>query len=88
MTSGITPFREWCKKRNFGPTYGYKLLNSGAIKAVKIGRLTYITDEEDQRWLDSLPKYEPVKKAHEDAKTQRSYQHNTQSSSALNGGKA
>lgn len=59
MQSGksMRPFRKWCEDNGFGYTTGYKKINSGEVKAVKVGKLTYITDEEDARWVQSLPAY-------------------------------
>ncbi len=54
---GMRSFRKWCDDNDFGYTTGYKKINSGEVKAVKVGKLTYITDEEDARWRQSLPAY-------------------------------
>lgn len=59
MQTGMKRFRKWCEDNGFGYTTGYKIINSGAIKAIKVGALTYITDEEDTRWKASLPSFEP-----------------------------
>lgn len=53
----MTPLRKWCEKRQIGITTAYQLLKDGKLKAVKLGRRTYITDTEDQRFIDSLPSY-------------------------------
>lgn len=50
-------FKDWCRDNGVGVTTGYKMLNEGKIEAVKVGKLTYITDEAHQKWLKSLPKY-------------------------------
>ncbi len=57
MNTGMRRFRKWCDDNHFGPTTGYKKLKSGEIKALKVGKLTYITDEEDVRWKKNLPAY-------------------------------
>lgn len=57
--SQLIPFREWCKSNGFGITTGYKLLKEGKIKARKVGKLTMITAEEAQRFVNSLPEYAP-----------------------------
>ena len=54
----MTPFKEWCRKNCIGITTGYKMLNRGEITAVKVGKLTFITDEADNEWRNNLPKYE------------------------------
>lgn len=50
-------FRNWCRDNHIGITTGYKILKEGRIEAVKVGKLTFITDEADQKWRESLPKY-------------------------------
>lgn len=57
MKPELIPFREWCKNNGFGLTTGYKLLNSGEVKAVKVGKLTFVTQEENKRWASQLPAY-------------------------------
>ena len=61
MNSELIPFRDWCKNNGFGLTTGYKILNSGEIKAVKIGKLTFIRRQDSERWAKSLPEYSPNK---------------------------
>lgn len=43
----------------FGPrtTKTYELLKTGQLRAVKIGKLTFIPYAEAQRWANSLPNY-------------------------------
>jgi hypothetical protein len=55
----MTPIREWCKKRKVGTTTAYQLLKDKKLRAVKLGNRTFITDEEDERFIKSLPAYEP-----------------------------
>lgn len=55
----MTPIRKWCEKRNIGTTLAYRLLKEGKLKAVKLNSKTYITDEEDDRFIKSLPTYAP-----------------------------
>ena len=47
----------------YGPcrTVAYKLINAGHLKAVKVGRSTFIPAEAAEEWAHSLPKYEPIK---------------------------
>ena len=59
MQKGMRRFKKWCEDNGFGYTNGYKIINSGAIKAMKVGALTYITDEEDARWKANLPAFKP-----------------------------
>lgn len=48
-------FRQWCDDNGFGYTTGYKFLKDKKVEAVKVGKLTYITDDAHQKWLESLP---------------------------------
>ncbi len=57
MTQGMRRFRQWCEDNGFGYTTGYKKINSGEIQAIKVGNLTYITDEADACWKANLPTY-------------------------------
>ena len=54
----MIPFKKWCQDKNIGMTYGYELLKKDKLHAIKLGRKTYITDEEDARFVQSLPAYE------------------------------
>lgn len=54
----MIPLRKWCEKRDVGVTKAYALLKEKKLNAVKLGNRTYITDEEDQRFISSLPAYE------------------------------
>jgi excisionase family DNA binding protein len=51
--------------KEFGERYGrsrakvYLMLRDGELIAVKCGRSTFIPIEEAERWLHSLPKYQP-----------------------------
>lgn len=46
--------KESCTVAGLGPTTIYKLLKTGALKAVKIGSLTRIRREDLEAWLGSL----------------------------------
>lgn len=52
--------------REFTEQYGpsrakvYLLLKSGVLAAKKVGKSTYITAEEAERWRNELPAYESV----------------------------
>ncbi|MCB2082233.1 MAG: helix-turn-helix domain-containing protein [Hyphomicrobiales bacterium] len=61
MQPNLIPFKDWCDSHHIGRTTGYKILNSGEIKAIKIGNKTYISREEDERYINSLPAYMPRK---------------------------
>jgi len=59
----LIPLRTWCKLNGVGLTTAYKFLNSGELKAVKVGKKTFIRREEAARWAGSLPVYKDDKKA-------------------------
>lgn len=46
--------RQACEAAGLGPTTIYKLLKSGALKAVKVGSLTRIRREDLEAWLAGL----------------------------------
>lgn len=60
-TPEMIPFRQWCQKNGIGATKGYELANQGALKLVKLGRKSYVTLQESQRFISSLPQYEQNK---------------------------
>lgn len=57
---GMKPFTKWCRDNGFGVTTGYKLAKEKKIFPVKIGKLTMITPEEDERFRKSLQPYQPA----------------------------
>jgi excisionase family DNA binding protein len=46
--------KESCAVVGLGPTSIYKLLKTGALKAVKVGSLTRIRSEDLEAWLAAL----------------------------------
>ena len=46
--------KESCAFAGLGPTTIYKLLKTGALKAVKVGSLTRIRSEDLESWLANL----------------------------------
>ena len=62
MSEDIIPFKEWCLKNGISLTTGYRLLNSGKLKAHKLGKLTFIKSEDDKAFMDSLEEYKPKDK--------------------------
>ena len=48
---------EFCKEKNIGRTKAYELINSGALRAKKIGRKTVIPRSSANEWQESLPDY-------------------------------
>ncbi|MBL8549050.1 MAG: helix-turn-helix domain-containing protein [Hyphomonadaceae bacterium] len=53
---------EFCAAYGVGRTRAYALVDSGQIKAVKIGRSTRITVESAETWRKSLPSKPPAKR--------------------------
>ncbi len=60
MTSIFLTVSEACRRLKIGRTYFYKLIGSGEIRALKVGKKTLVTEEEIQRWISALPDYEPA----------------------------
>ena len=50
---------EFCEVEKIGHTTFYQELNSGRLKAKKIGNRTVILPAERRRWRANLPDYEP-----------------------------
>lgn len=48
------------KLAGIGKTLAYELLNSGTVRAKKIGKKTMIPREEFDAWKASLPDYKPL----------------------------
>lgn len=44
----------------FGKTKTYEAINSGALKAHKLGASTIVMHDDLEAWLRSLPEYEPA----------------------------
>ena len=51
--------KEFCARNRTSVTTFYQLLKEGRLKAIKRGRLTFVTPEEEERYRASLPAYEP-----------------------------
>ncbi|WP_375783030.1 MULTISPECIES: helix-turn-helix domain-containing protein [unclassified Bradyrhizobium] len=50
---------EACLVARVGRNTLYKAVDSGALRARKLGKKTLILREDLQRWLEDLPSYEP-----------------------------
>ena len=50
----IREFKVWSR---LGRTKIYELINSGELRAIKIGARTYVTVDAAQAWLDAQPAY-------------------------------
>ncbi len=57
MQPDLIPFRSWCSSNGIGVTVGYALANSKKLHIVKLGRKSYVTKEESERFVKSLPAY-------------------------------
>ena len=55
----MTPLKNWANKNHLGMTTVYRMLKRGQLQAVKVGKLTFITDEADKAFKESLPEYKP-----------------------------
>lgn len=51
------PLPEFLKQFGIGRTKAYQEINSGRLKAVKVGKRTLITAADAQTWLDGLPSF-------------------------------
>ena len=52
--SDLMLFAKWRKENDISNTTGYRLVKAGELKIVKIGRRTYITKTERERFVKSL----------------------------------
>lgn len=50
----------FCKAENIGHTKFYEEVNSGRLRAKKIGRKTIVLPEDRRKWRASLPEYVPA----------------------------
>lgn len=57
------PFSDFLKRYGIGRTKAYEEINSGRLKARKVGKRTLVTEADAQAWLDSLPAFRPGKAA-------------------------
>jgi hypothetical protein len=49
---------EFCEVARCGKTFAYQQMNSGALRAVKVGRRTLILPKDYRRWQDNLKPYQ------------------------------
>jgi excisionase family DNA binding protein len=47
----------FCQRYGVSRSTAYRLLSTGELKAVKVGRLTRIRDEDAARWVANLAAY-------------------------------
>jgi excisionase family DNA binding protein len=53
---------EFCQRYGVGRTTAYGEINSGRLRARKIGKRTVITDDDAEHWLEDLPTIAPAHK--------------------------
>ena len=54
--AGAISIKEFCERYTIGPTKVFEEISTGRLIARKVGRRTIITQEDESRWLQSLPK--------------------------------
>lgn len=57
MTKELLTITEVCAETNIGKTMVYRLINSGQLLAVKLGKKTLIRRADMETWLSSLNNY-------------------------------
>lgn len=57
MTKELMTIGDFCEATNLGRTHVYQLLKRGEVKAIKIGRRTFIRREDVQTWISGLSMY-------------------------------
>lgn len=66
MTKELLTIGDFCEATSLGRTHVYELLKRGEVKAIKIGRRTFIRREDVQKWISSLTSY-PIKPVQKEA---------------------
>ena len=56
----LLPKAEFCRLYGVGHSSFYGLVNSGQLRALKIGARTFVEAGEAERWKASLPAYKPL----------------------------
>lgn len=62
ISDTMRPLLDRLKQNRVGTTSAYKKINSGELRVVKLGRRTYVRDEDWAAFLASLPVYSPKAK--------------------------
>lgn len=57
MIKELLTIGDFCEVTNLGRTYVYELLKRGEVRAIKIGRRTFIRREDAQTWIAGLAEY-------------------------------
>lgn len=55
----MTPLKNWCLKNGISLTTAYRLINKNQLKIHKCGKLSFVLDEADKAFKESLPEYKP-----------------------------
>jgi excisionase family DNA binding protein len=53
---GMSPLNTICARNGIGRSFCYEQIKAGRLVAVKVGSKTYIKHEDEQAWLQSLPR--------------------------------
>lgn len=53
--TGMSSIATFCQRNQLGRTTVYAEIAAGRLRALKIGRLTRITDQAEAEWKGSLP---------------------------------
>jgi hypothetical protein len=56
----LLPKADFCRIYGVGHTTFYSLVNSGQLRALKLGSRTFVEVGEAERWKASLPAYKPA----------------------------
>jgi hypothetical protein len=51
---GMSPINDFCRRNSVGRSFAYEQIRAGKLAAVKAGKKTLITYEEEIRWRKSL----------------------------------
>lgn len=57
MIKELLSISDFCEATNLGRTHVYELLKRGEVRAIKIGRRTFIRREDTQAWIAGLVEY-------------------------------
>jgi excisionase family DNA binding protein len=55
MKKAASSISTFCERHDIGRSTVYEEIKKGRLRAVKVGRRTLITDEDERAWLASLP---------------------------------
>ncbi len=62
VTGAMRPLLDRLRESRIGITSGYKHINAGALRVIKIGKRSYVTDEAWADFIRNLPSYTPRSK--------------------------